>query len=114
MEYALKIIISAVLITLISEIAKHSGFWAAVLASLPFTSILAFVFLYNETSDIAKVADLSMGIFWLVIPSLVLFLMLTQLLKRGVDFYPALLMACVATIIAYFLMSTCLKKLGIL
>jgi len=48
MYYLIKIVLSAALIMLISEIAKRSSFWGAVLASLPFISIIAFVFLYEE------------------------------------------------------------------
>lgn len=112
MQYLLKIIISALLITLISEIGKRSSFWGAILASLPFVSILAFVFLYQETKDINKVSALSIDIFWLVIPSLVLFIALPFFLKKGWNFYGALSAAGVLTVISYFLMTVALKKMG--
>ena len=114
MQYLLKIIISAVLITLISEIAKSSSFWGAVLASLPATSLIAFIFLYTETGDAEKVSSLSTAIFWLVIPSLVLFLALPILIKKGLSFYPAFGISCLLTIASYFAMSWGLKKFGIL
>jgi len=110
MQYLIKILLSAVLITAISEIAKRSSFWGAVLASLPFVSILAFIFLYTDTKDIQKISALSTDIFWLVIPSLVLFLALPFLLKKGIGFYLALGASCVLTIGAYFLMSLVLQK----
>ena len=114
MQYLLKILIAAVVVTMVSEIAKQSGFWGAILASLPLTSILAFVFLYYETGDIQKVTELSHGIFWLVIPSLALFLALPFLLKKGVDFYISLLLSCLLTVAAYFAMTFVLKKLGVM
>ena len=40
----------------------------AILASLPLTSLLAFVWLYVDTGDTQKVASLATGIFWLVLP----------------------------------------------
>ena len=67
----------------VSELAKRSSFWGAALASLPLTSLLAFVWLYLDTGDIQKVSSLSQGIFWLVLPSLLLFVVLPLLLRSG-------------------------------
>lgn len=106
----IKIASSALLIFLISEIAKRSSFWGAVLASLPFISIIAFIFLYQETKDANKVGELSMDIFWLVIPSLALFLVLSFMIKQGYDFYIALLCSALVTIVAYFIMGMILKN----
>jgi len=114
MQYILKIFISAILIFAISEIAKRSSFWGAILASLPFLSILAFIFLYHETKDLQKISDLSIGIFWLVIPSLVLFVSLPMLLKKGWSFYPSLGLACILTIGAYYAMTFVLAKTGMM
>jgi hypothetical protein len=99
----LKFGMSAALLVAVSEIAKRSSLWAAVLASLPLTSLLAFVWLYLDTQDTSKVAALSMDIFWLVIPSLALFPSLALLLKNGFDFGWALGGAISLTLVAYAL-----------
>lgn len=65
-QIALKLSLTAVVVVAISEIAKRSSLWAAVLASLPLTSLLAFVWLYIDTRSVERVASLSSGIFWLV------------------------------------------------
>jgi hypothetical protein len=75
-QYVIKILVSAVIIVAVSEIAKRNSFWAAVLASLPLTSLLAFIWMHVETGDTKQIAALSHGIFWLVLPSLALFLLL--------------------------------------
>ncbi len=111
--YAAKIGISALLIVAISELAKRSEMLGAVLASLPLVSLLAFIWLYVDTGDTAKVAGLSTGIFWLVIPSLLLFVLLPVLLKSGLGFWPSLGLSCAATAGAYALMLQGLKVLGI-
>lgn len=111
--YAFKVVLSAVLITLISELAERSTFAGAVLASIPFVSVLAFVWLYLETGDGAQVADLAANIFWLVIPSLVLFVLLPVLLRRGMSFWVSLLIAMGATSITYVLVIRGLGALGI-
>ena len=63
---------TAVLVVAISEVAKRSSLLGAVLASIPLTSVLAMIWLYADTGDAEKVADLATGIFWLVLPSLAL------------------------------------------
>lgn len=110
-QYMLKIILSAVILVAVAEIAKRSTFWAAALASLPLTSLLAFVWLYIDSGNVHRVADLSLGIFWLIFPSLILFVMLPFLLRAGIDFWLSLTISCVATAVAYFVM---IKLLGVL
>ena len=69
-EYVVKIVLTSMLVVAISETAKRSSLAGAILASLPLTSLLAFVWLYVDTGDTQKVASLATGIFWLVLPSL--------------------------------------------
>lgn len=110
--YAIKVIISSVLIVLVSEVSKRSTFLGSVFASVPLVSILAFIWLYLDTKDTSKVADLSWGIFWLVIPSLSMFILLPVLLKK-MGFYPALAISVVLMVLFYFIMIFILEKIGI-
>ncbi len=93
--------LSAAALVAVSEIAKRSSLWAALVASLPLTSLLAFVWLYIDTKDTQKIAALSGDIFWLVIPSLALFPMLALLLSSGVAFWWAMAGAVATTLLAY-------------
>lgn len=111
--YITKVIVSAVLIVAISEIAKRSSVLGAVLASIPLVSVIAMIWLYHETGDTAKISALANGIFWLVIPSLVLFLALPLLLKTGLNFYLSLGISITLTAISYFLMLSLLKQFGV-
>lgn len=111
--YVIKIVITTFLIVLISEIAKRSSFWAAVLASLPLVSVLAMIWLYVDTKDVAKVSALSTGVFWLVLPSLVLFIILPLLLKQGVNFYLSLSGSLIVTVVCYWGMVSVLNHYGI-
>ncbi len=88
--YLIKVLVSALIIATVSEVAKRSSLIAAIIAFLPLTSILALVWLYLETSDPKAVATLSMGIFWMVLPSLDFFLILVFLLKYEWPFWGAL------------------------
>jgi hypothetical protein len=110
---AIKVLVTAVLVVAISEVAKRSTVFGGILASLPLTSLLAFIWLYGETGDAGKVASLSYSIFWYVLPSLVLFIVLPLLLARGFDFWLSLLIACTVTFAAYALMSSLLARFGV-
>ncbi|MFZ4398435.1 MAG: DUF3147 family protein [Bacteroidales bacterium] len=71
--YFIKLIITSAIIVAISEISKRSSLIGSILASIPLISFLAFIWLYIETKDVGKIAELSTNIFWLVIPSLSFF-----------------------------------------
>ena len=112
-HYALKIGLSALILVAVAEVAKRSTFWAAALASLPLTSLLAFVWLYLDTGDVQKVAALAGGIFWLVLPSLLLFVLLPVLLRLGWGFWASLAVSSAATALAYVGMIRLLAAFGI-
>lgn len=111
--YAIKIIITTILIVVISEISKRSSFAGALLASIPLISVLAMFWLFIDTKDVNKVSELASSIFWLVLPSLVLFVSLPLLLKQGVHFYFSLSISITLTIVAYWLMLLVLEHFGI-
>jgi len=111
--YLTKVLISALIVVLVSEVSKRSTFVGSFLASLPLVSFLAMIWLYAETKDAQKVADLSTGIFWLVLPSLALFLTLPWLIRHKVDFYTSLAASTVVMIGCYFLAAIFLRKVGI-
>jgi hypothetical protein len=110
---SMKIAVTAVLVVAISEVSKRSSLLGALLASIPLTSVLAMVWLYADTGNAHKVADLASGIFWLVLPSLVLFIALPLLIRSGWAFIPSLAMASGLTVASYFLMLVILKRFGI-
>lgn len=110
--YVLKIAITTALIVLISEIAKRSTFWGAVLASIPVVSVLAMIWIYTETKDIEKISQFSISVFWLVIPSLVFFILLPLLLKKGIGFYMSLGVSALITLIVYYAMISVFEKIG--
>ncbi len=102
--YLVKLALSASLIAGISEIAKRSSLFGALIASLPLTSLLAMIWMYIEKTEIQAIADLSRSIFWLVLPSLALFLLLPVLLSKGLHFWPSLLISVGATIVLYIVL----------
>lgn len=110
---ALKLLVSAGIVVAVSELAKRLPGFAALVASLPLTSLLAFVWMHVEGASEAAVADLSIQIFWLVIPSLLLFVVFAWLLRHGLGFWLALGMSALLTAGAYFALLPLLRKFGV-
>ena len=111
--YFIKILSSSIIIVAISEISKRSSLMGSILASLPLISLLAFLWMYIDTKDVKKIADLSYGIFWMVLPSLSFFILFPILLKKNISFFFSLGISLIVMIALYFIMIVILKKVGI-
>lgn len=110
---AAKALLSGVIIAIVSEIAKRSPALGALILSLPLISILAFIWLWWEGSQTGKIAALSQSTFFLVLPTLPLFLVLPALLKGGAGFWPALGLSSLLTVLLYAAMVWGLSRFGV-
>jgi glycopeptide antibiotics resistance protein len=114
MLYAvIKALLSGVIIAAASEAAKRSTAMGAVILSLPFMSILAFIWLWRDTSDPEGIAALSQSTFWFVLPTVPMFLVLPALLRGGMGFWTSLGLSCLVTLALYAAMAWTLGKFGI-
>ena len=111
--YLVKTLITALIIVIVSEVAKKSTLLGALIISIPLTSLLAFVWLYFDTKDYQKVIDLSYGTILLSIPSFAFFIILPILLKMKQNFAVSIIIAIIGTSILYFIFIYLLKKFGI-
>jgi uncharacterized membrane protein (GlpM family) len=102
----LKTLLTAVMVVAIAEVGKRTPVLGGLMASLPVNSLLAMLLLYHDTQNPQSVGALATNILWFVVPSLILFILFPLLLKRGVSFYPALGLSCVATMAMYGLTAT--------
>ena len=112
MYLLLKALLSGAIIAIASEVARRSSLLGAVIVSLPLTSILAAIWLYRDTSDVEEVAALSWSILWVVVPSLLFFVVLPVALRGGVGFWPSLALACAVTAIGYAVWVWAATRLG--
>ena len=109
----LKALISGVVIALVSEIAKRSPGFGALVASLPLVSVLGMMWLWRDTHDPVRMAAHAQATFWYVLPSLPMFLLIPLLLRRGMPFWPALAGGCLTTVCLYLLMTAAGPRLGL-
>jgi hypothetical protein len=114
MLYAvIKALLSGVIIAAVSEIAKRYPAVGALILSLPLISILAFIWLWRDTSDKEGIAALAQSTFWFVLPTLPMFLVLPVLLRSGTGFWPALGLSCLMTALLYAAMVWALGRFGV-
>jgi hypothetical protein len=98
--FVVKLVVSALVIALASEIAKRDSFWGALLVALPLTSILAISWLYAETRDNTLVTRFARDIFLLVPGSLLFFLPFLLETKTRLGFLPNLISGLVLLVLA--------------
>lgn len=110
---AIKAIISGIMIAAISEIARRSPGFGALVASLPLVSILGMMWLWRDTSDPVRMAAHAEATFWYVLPSLPMFLLIPALLRSGVPFWAALSAGCALTVLLYLLMTWLGPRFGL-
>jgi len=111
--YIIKLVITALLIVLISEIAKRNSLMGAMLAAIPLVSILAMIWMYIDTNDSKSAVAFSNSIVWLIVPSMTLFITFPILIKKGLSFYPSMAVSILMTMLAYYSVIFLLGKLGI-
>ena len=112
LQLVLKFLLSATVIVGAAELAKRNLSLGALLCALPLPSLLVMIWTWVDTGDQAKVIALNWSILAYTIPSFVLFLALPSLLKAGLGFWPALLVACLLTAGVYKLCQPLLDRAG--
>jgi len=108
-----KILVTAVIIVLVNKIQLFNDRLSALLIALPFTSLIAMIWMHQEKQTTTRIANHAEGTFWFVLPTLPMFLVFPWLLRQGWSFWPALLTNCVMTIALFWLTVIVLRKFGI-
>jgi len=111
--FAIKAALSGLIIAAVSEIARRSPAFGALVASLPLVSILGMMWLWRDTHDPGRLAAHAEATFWFVLPSLPMFLLIPLALRRGMPFWPALLGGCAVTVALYLAMTWIGPRIGL-
>jgi hypothetical protein len=111
--FIVKASLSGLIVAAVSEIARRYPGWGGLVASLPLTSILAMLWLWRDTGDPERIAGLSIGAFWFVLPSLPMFAVIPLLLRSGLGFWASLGIAIAWTLALYALMFWAAPRLGL-
>jgi hypothetical protein len=110
--FTVKCLLSGIIVGVVSEVAKRSPAFGALIVSLPLVSLLGILWLWRDTGDAERIAGHAESTFWYVLPSLPMFLALPAMLRAEVGFWPALAASCALTIVLYFVTAWALAKFG--
>ena len=105
-----KIGLTALIIFAVVQVSERSTMLAAVLASIPIISVLAMMWMNHDGSSSEEIISFSKNIVWLVIPSLLVFIVMPSLMERGWEFYPALGAGLTATFVGYYVTQLLVEK----
>jgi hypothetical protein len=108
-----KYAITALIVVIVSEVAKHSDRLGAFLASLPIISIMIMIWLFVEKQGTEKVSSHASYTFWYVLPTLPMFLLMPWMLKRGINFWLCLGAGCLLTLLCFGVTIIISKRLGV-
>ncbi len=110
--FIIKCALSGVIIAVVSEVAKRSPAFGALIVSLPLLSLLGILWLWRDTADAERIASHAEATFWYVLPSLPMFLVLPAMLRAGVGFCTSMAAGCALTIVLYLVTAWALAKFG--
>jgi hypothetical protein len=102
--------LSGITIAVVSEVAKRSPAFGALIVSLRLVSLLGILWLWRDTGDAERIASHDESTFWYVLPSLPMLLVLPTMHRAGVGFWPSMGMSCALTVILYFITAWSLAK----
>jgi len=85
--FIIKTIISALIIAVVTEIAKRNPIMGGLIAAMPITTLISVVWLYYEKKDLPLISEFMHSVFWGMFPTLLFFIPALFLFKRGINFY---------------------------
>jgi hypothetical protein len=110
---AVKLFITAFVILVVTKVQLVNDRLSALLIALPFTSLVAMVWMQAEKQGTQRIANHSEGTFWFVLPSLPMFLILPWMLRHGWGFWAALGVNCLLTVGFFWLTVVILRRFGL-
>jgi hypothetical protein len=108
-----KLLVTALVIVIVTKVQLFHERLSALLIALPFTSLIAMVWMHQEKQSSTRIANHAESTFWFVLPTLPMFLVFPWLLRQGWTFWPALLANCAMTIALFWITVIVLRKFGI-
>lgn len=103
---------TALLVVVISEVAKRSDRLGSLMAALPTITILTLLWLYVEKQPDEKITKHAYYTFWYVIPTLPMFLVFGWLHGKF-GFWGALGLSALITVLCFGLVTVIAKILGV-
>ena len=113
LQIIIKYLVTAGIIVLVSEVAKRTDKVGALIASLPFVTIMVMAWLWYEDQSTEKIANHAYYTFWYVLPTLPMFLLIPYLMQRGINFWWSLLAGVGLTVVMFLVTVVIGKRFGV-
>jgi hypothetical protein len=111
--FAIRAILSGIIIALIAFVGRKAPATGALIASLPLISILGMIWLWRDTGDSKLLADHAEATFYFVLPSLPMFLFIPWMLRSGYSFWLSLGGGIILTVILYLVTAALAARVGV-
>lgn len=93
--FCTKIIVSAVVIAIVSEITKRNASIGGLITAMPITTILTLFWIYYEKKDTQLLTEFSKSVFAGFPMSLLFFIPTIYLFKKGYNYYFVMFIAVI-------------------
>jgi uncharacterized membrane protein (GlpM family) len=93
MPLILKGLVSAVIIVVLSELARRHAVLSGLLAAMPLTTLLVILWVYFETKDVGRIQVFSWSVLLALLPTALFFVALAFALRKGASFWVALVLS---------------------
>ena len=107
--FVIKVIISALIIAIVSEIAKRYTLLGGLIAAMPITTLLSIIWIYLENKDPVLISNFLTAVVFGTILSFSFFICAIILLKRGINFYIAMLISLFVLFIGAYVYQKTIK-----
>lgn len=108
-----KLFVTAAIIVIVNKVQLFNDRLSALLIALPFTSIIAMVWMHQAKQSPERLANHAEGTFWFVLPTLPMFLIMPWMLRSGWGFWATLAANCLLTIGFFWVTVFVLRRFGI-
>lgn len=85
--FIVKILISAFIIAIVSEIAKRYTLLGGLIAAMPITTLLSIIWIYLDKKDTVLISNFLISVVCGTILSFLFFVCAIFFLKKGLNFY---------------------------
>jgi len=103
MHFVVKLLISLIIISFCAFIGKKLPSLAGLIATMPLTGLLVFLWLYSGNSNYPLLTRYVKGALWGILPSILFFLTIFYCLKKQLPFPLILLLAFSVWLVGAFI-----------
>jgi hypothetical protein len=106
-----KIIISAVIIGVITEVSQRYPQQGGIIAALPIVSLLSIIWLYAQGEQIDKIGKFAIGVVWGLPGTVIMLLIIGFALKNSMNIFASFSLGIGGWLVTYFAQGMIVKNL---